>query len=41
MLLGGPPNDAGLFAIAIIGVAMCALVENRKTRWAFSGQNVS
>jgi len=49
MLSAGARNDApttfaGLFAIAIMGVAMyavCALVEKRMTRWAFRGQLVS
>jgi NitT/TauT family transport system permease protein len=49
MLSAGARNDApttfaGLFAIAIMGVAMsavCALVEQRMTRWAFRGQIVS
>jgi NitT/TauT family transport system permease protein len=49
MLSAGARNDtattfAGLFAIAIMGVAMyaiCALVEKRMTRWAFRGQIVS
>jgi NitT/TauT family transport system permease protein len=49
MLSAGARNDApttfaGLFAIAIMGVAMyavCALVEQRMTRWAFRGQLVS
>jgi NitT/TauT family transport system permease protein len=49
MLSAGARNDApttfaGLFAIAIMGVAMyalCALVEKRMTRWAFRGQMVS
>jgi NitT/TauT family transport system permease protein len=49
MLSAGARNDtattfAGLFAIAIMGVAMyaiCALVEKRTTRWAFRGQLVS
>jgi NitT/TauT family transport system permease protein len=49
MLSAGARNDAattfaGLFAIAIMGVAMyaiCALVESRMTRWAFRGQLVS
>jgi NitT/TauT family transport system permease protein len=39
-----PTTFAGLFAIAIMGVAMyavCALVEKRMTRWAFRGQLVS
>jgi len=39
-----PTTFAGLFAIAIMGVAMyavCALVETRMTRWAFRGQLVS
>ena len=46
MLSAGARNDtattfAGLFAIAIMGVAMyalCALVEQRMTRWAFRGE---
>ncbi|HSI40187.1 MAG TPA: ABC transporter permease [Xanthobacteraceae bacterium] len=45
MLSAGARNDsattfAGLFAIAIMGIAMyaaCALVERRMTRWAFRG----
>ena len=49
MLSAGARNDtattfAGLFAIAIMGVAMyavCALVERRMTRWAFRGQLVT
>jgi len=49
MLSAGARNDApttfaGLFAIAIMGVAMyaiCALLEKRMTRWAFRGQLVS
>jgi NitT/TauT family transport system permease protein len=49
MLSAGARNDApttfaGLFAIAIMGVAMyavCALVEKRMTRWAFRGQLIS
>jgi NitT/TauT family transport system permease protein len=49
MLSAGARNDApttfaGLFAIAIMGVAMyavCALVEKHMTRWAFRGQLVS
>ena len=49
MLSAGARNDtattfAGLFAIAIMGVAMyavCALVEQRMTRWAFRGQLVT
>ncbi len=49
MLSAGARNDApttfaGLFAIAIMGVAMyaiCALVEKRMTRWAFRGELVS
>jgi NitT/TauT family transport system permease protein len=49
MLSAGARNDtattfAGLFAIAIMGVAMyavCALLEQRMTRWAFRGQLVS
>ena len=49
MLSAGARNDApttfaGLFAIAIMGVAMyaiCALVEKRMTRWAFRGEIVS
>jgi len=48
MLSAGARNDApttfaGLFAIAIMGVAMyavCALVEQRMTRWAFRGEIV-
>lgn len=48
MLRAGSQNDApttfaGLFAIAIMGVAMyvvCVLVEKRTTRWAFRGQIV-
>jgi NitT/TauT family transport system permease protein len=39
-----PTTFAGLFAIAIMGVAMyavCALVEKRMTRWAFRGQLVT
>jgi NitT/TauT family transport system permease protein len=39
-----PTTFAGLFAIAIMGVAMyavCVLVEKRMTRWAFRGQLVS
>lgn len=39
-----PTTFAGLFAIAIMGVAMyavCALVERRMTRWAFRGEIVS
>jgi NitT/TauT family transport system permease protein len=48
MLSAGARNDApttfaGLFAIAIMGVAMyalCALVEKRMTRWAFRGEIV-
>jgi NitT/TauT family transport system permease protein len=48
MLSAGARNDtattfAGLFAIAIMGVAMyaiCALVEQRMTRWAFRGDLV-
>ncbi|MBS0519705.1 MAG: ABC transporter permease [Proteobacteria bacterium] len=39
-----PTTFAGLFAIAIMGVAMyavCALVEKRMTRWAFRGELVS
>jgi NitT/TauT family transport system permease protein len=46
MLSAGARNDtattfAGLFAIAIMGVlmyALCALIENRMTRWAFRGE---
>ncbi|HRK24907.1 MAG TPA: ABC transporter permease [Beijerinckiaceae bacterium] len=46
MLSAGARNDApttfaGLFAIAIMGVAMyalCALIEKRMTRWAFRGE---
>lgn len=49
MLSAGARNDtpttfAGLFAIAIMGVAMyavCALVEKRMTRWAFRGEIVA
>jgi NitT/TauT family transport system permease protein len=49
MLSAGARNDApttfaGLFAIAIMGVAMyavCALAEKRMTRWAFRGELVS
>jgi NitT/TauT family transport system permease protein len=49
MLSAGARNDApttfaGLFAIAIMGVAMyavCVMVEKRMTRWAFRGQLVS
>ncbi|MFK8251748.1 ABC transporter permease [Ancylobacter terrae] len=49
MLSAGARNDsattfAGLFAIAIMGIAMyaiCALVERRMTRWAFRGELVS
>ena len=49
MLSAGARNDApttfaGLFAIAIMGVAMyavCVLVEKRMTRWAFRGQLVA
>ena len=49
MLSAGARNDApttfaGLFAIAIMGVAMyavCATVEKRMTRWAFRGEIVS
>jgi NitT/TauT family transport system permease protein len=48
MLSAGARNDApttfaGLFAIAIMGVAMyaiCALVEQRMTKWAFRGELV-
>lgn len=48
MLSAGARNDApttfaGLFAVAIMGVAMyalCALVEKRMTRWAFRGEIV-
>ncbi|MBM3647845.1 MAG: ABC transporter permease [Alphaproteobacteria bacterium] len=39
-----PTTFAGLFAIAIMGVAMyavCALVEKRMTRWAFRGEIVT
>jgi NitT/TauT family transport system permease protein len=39
-----PTTFAGLFAIAIMGVAMyavCAIIEQRMTRWAFRGQLVS
>jgi NitT/TauT family transport system permease protein len=38
-----PTTFAGLFAIAIMGVAMyavCALLEKRMTRWAFRGEIV-
>ena len=46
MLSAGARNDtattfAGLFSIAIMGVlmyAICALVEQRMTRWAFRGE---
>jgi NitT/TauT family transport system permease protein len=46
MLSAGARNDtpttfAGLFAIAIMGVlmyALCALIEQRMTRWAFRGE---
>jgi NitT/TauT family transport system permease protein len=46
MLSAGARNDtattfAGLFAIAIMGVlmyAICAMVEQRMTRWAFRGE---
>lgn len=46
MLSAGARNDtattfAGLFAIAVMGVALyalCALVEARMTRWAFRGE---
>jgi NitT/TauT family transport system permease protein len=46
MLSAGARNDtattfAGLFAIAIMGVlmyAICALIEQRMTRWAFRGE---
>ena len=49
MLSAGARNDsattfAGLFAIAIMGVAMyavCALIETRMTRWAFRGEVVA
>ena len=49
MLSAGARNDtpttfAGLFAIAIMGVlmyALCALVEQRMTRWAFRGETRS
>ena len=49
MLSAGARNDApttfaGLFAIAIMGVAMyavCALIEKRMTRWAFRGEIVA
>jgi NitT/TauT family transport system permease protein len=48
MLSAGARNDApttfaGLFAIAVMGIAMyaaCALVEKRMTRWAFRGEIV-
>lgn len=48
MLSAGARNDApttfaGLFAIAIMGVGMyaiCALVEQRMTKWAFRGEVV-
>lgn len=48
MLSAGARNDApttfaGLFAIAIMGVAMysiCALIEQRMTKWAFRGEVV-
>ncbi len=39
-----PTTFAGLFAIAIMGVAMyaiCAMIEKRMTRWAFRGELVS
>jgi NitT/TauT family transport system permease protein len=39
-----PTTFAGLFAIAIMGVAMyavCAMVEKRMTRWAFRGEIVA
>ena len=39
-----PTTFAGLFAIAIMGVAMyavCALIEKRMTRWAFRGEIVA
>ena len=39
-----PLISAGLFAIAIMGVAMyavCAMVEKRMTRWAFRGEIVA
>jgi len=49
MLSAGARNDApttfaGLFSIAIMGMALyalCALVERRMTRWAFRGEIVS
>jgi NitT/TauT family transport system permease protein len=49
MLSAGARNDsattfAGLFAIAVMGVlmyAVCALIEQRMTRWAFRGEIVS
>ena len=49
MLSAGARNNsattfAGLFAIAVMGVAMyavCALIEQRMTRWAFRGEIVS
>ena len=49
MLSAGARNDtattfAGLFAIAIMGVlmyALCALIEQRMTRWAFRGETRS
>ena len=49
MLSAGARNDspttfAGLFAIAIMGVlmyAICALIEQRMTRWAFRGDVVA
>ena len=48
MLSAGARNDApttfaGLFAIAVMGVlmyAVCALIEQRMTRWAFRGEVV-
>ena len=42
--LDAPTTFAGLFAIAIMGVAMyaiCAMIEKRMTRWAFRGELVS
>ena len=39
-----PTTFAGLFAIAIMGVAMyavCAMIEKRMTRWAFRGEIVA
>ena len=49
MLSAGARNDApttfaGLFSIAIMGIALyafCALVERRMTRWAFRGEIVA